>query len=123
VNARRNSRGTSLLFLGNIAILSDDIMKKASIKLYRKQYLLTEDNITKIANIQAQEGKSAAEVVRDAIVAYVPTDLKHNSVMSDIFSILAHNLTAAVKDTQTTNEKVESIIENFSRPIKPERYQ
>lgn len=84
--------------------------------LHRKQYLVSDENLAKIAAIQAIQGKSAAEIVREAIEAYDPNANEEDPLTPEAVAFLAQEVRSAIKETQQTNEKVEALLSALSRP-------
>jgi hypothetical protein len=78
--------------------------------LHRKQYLMGQDDIQKIAVIREKQGKSAAEVVRDAIKAYDPLQENDNQIPPDMLAFLSSEIDAAIQDTRKSNTKLESLL-------------
>jgi Arc/MetJ-type ribon-helix-helix transcriptional regulator len=87
----------------------DELMETAR-HLHRKQYLMGDIDLVKIATIQAQEGKSAAEVVRDAVRAYEPSKEQSDPITPELIAFLAGEIKSAIKDTHAINEKVETLL-------------
>ena len=81
--------------------------------LHRKQYLLSDSNLVKIAQIQSTQGKSAAEVVRDAIEAYNPSASMEDDVSPKAVEFLAEQLHVAINDTKAANQRVETLLSHL----------
>ena len=78
--------------------------------LHRKQYLVSKANLEKIASIQAMQGKSATEIVREAIDAYDPAADKEEQITPEAVAFLSEQVQAAISQTEETNAKVEALI-------------
>lgn len=73
--------------------------------LIRKQYLVTKSNVRKLEKFASKQGKSAAQIVREAIDAYDPltTDSMDSS---ELMALVSTRLKEAITSTRKANKKV-----------------
>lgn len=78
--------------------------------LHRKQYLMGTQELSKIDQIRLGTGKSAAEVVRDAVRAYNPSDDDSGEITPELVEFLSKELTSAIGATHAANNKVNELL-------------
>ncbi len=76
-----------------------------SVMLFRKQYLVSAENVTKLETLSKAQGTSAAEIVRKAIDAYDPDSFDEISE-NELASLVSERLKEAIKDTQITRRRL-----------------
>ena len=74
-------------------------------ELMRRQYLVTEENISKLEDISNAEGVSATEIVRRAIDAYHPNDAD-DLAAPELMELVSNRLKEAIADTQKTRRRL-----------------
>ena len=74
-------------------------------ELMRRQYLVTEENISKLEDISTAEGVSATEIVRRAIDAYHPNDAD-DLAAPELMELVSKRLKEAIADTQKTRRRL-----------------
>ena len=74
-------------------------------ELMRRQYLVTEENISKLEDISNAEGVSATEIVRRAIDAYHPNDVD-DLAAPELMELVSKRLKEAIADTQKTRRRL-----------------
>jgi hypothetical protein len=74
-------------------------------ELMRRQYLVTEENISKLEDISNAEGVSATEIVRRAIDAYHPNDAD-DLAAPELMELVSKRLKEAIADTQKTRRRL-----------------
>lgn len=90
-------------------------MKSQSESLVRKQFFISPANIAKLERLSEKlNGRSAAQIVRDAIDAYNPegdlADIQENGLLA-----IAHEkVKEAIVATEQTIEKVDDCLEKLS---------
>ena len=83
---------------------------ESSKALHRKQYLVSSANLDKIAAIQASQGKSATQVVREAIEAYNPNSTDEDVLTPESVIFLQGEIKTAIAETQKANDRVEALL-------------
>ncbi len=73
--------------------------------LIRKQFLVSKSNVRKLEQVASKQGKSAAQIVRQAIDAYDP-QAADTIDSSELMSLVSTKLKEAIKSTQKANKKV-----------------
>jgi len=73
--------------------------------LVRKQYLVSPSNVRKLAQFASKQGKSAAQIVRDAIDAYDPQAMEAMD-SPELIALVSTKLKEAIKSTQKANKKM-----------------
>ena len=66
------------------------------IKIYRKQFLISESQIKKLESLAKKERVSAAEMVRQAIDAYNPDERNNDIDVSELLSLVHKKLIEAI---------------------------
>ena len=74
-------------------------------ELMRRQYLVTEDQVSKLEDISKAEGVSATEVVRRAIDAYHSNDADEMAA-PDLMALVSSRLKETIADTQKTRRRL-----------------
>jgi len=74
-------------------------------ELMRRQYLVTEENISKLEDISNAEGVSVTEIVRRAIDAYHPNDAD-DLAAPELMELVSERLKEAIADTQQTRRRL-----------------
>jgi len=73
--------------------------------LIRKQFLVSQSNVRKLEQFASKQGKSAAQIVRQAIDAYDPQGAESMD-SSELMKLVSTKLKEAIKSTQKANKKV-----------------
>jgi len=81
-------------------------------ELMRRQYLVTEENISKLEDISTAEGVSATEIVRRAIDAYHPNDVD-DLAAPELMELVAERLKEAVEDTRKTRRRLNKTLKKL----------
>jgi len=73
--------------------------------LIRKQYLVSQRNISKLERLAKRKGTSATAIVREAIEAYNP---ERFDVLGEqeLMNLVSARLKDAITDTQSTRQKL-----------------
>mgnify|MGYP000093119779 CR=1 FL=1 len=82
-------------------------------KLMRKQYLVTEKNLSKLENISKKLGVSATEIVRRAIDVYDP-DRDKDFEAPELMDLVSIRLKETIKSTQRANRVVSKTLKSIS---------
>ena len=90
-------------------------MKSQSESLVRKQFFISPANIAKLEKLSEKlNGRSAAQIVRDAIDAYNPerdlADIQEN----ELLAIAHEKVKEAIVKTEQTIEKVDDCLEQLA---------
>jgi hypothetical protein len=72
--------------------------------LLRRQYLVTEENVTKLDNLSAAEGVSATEIVRRAIESYHTSE--DDAELERLVDLMADSVREAVKEVRAARKLV-----------------
>lgn len=81
-------------------------------ELMRRQYLVTEENISKLEDISNAEGVSATEIVRRAIDAYHPNDAD-DLAAPELMELVSKRLKEAIADTQKTRRRLNKTLDKL----------
>ena len=87
-------------------------MSVGSQSLIRKQYLVSQRNVSKLERLAKRKGISATAIVREAIEAYDPEGL---DVLGErqLMTLVATRLKEAIKDTQATRQKLHKTLKTL----------
>jgi len=77
--------------------------------LVRKQFLISEDNVKKLARLSTDKKTSAADVVRLAIDAYNPSE---DVQMPELMDLVGASLKEAIKSTKRAVRKVKEALDS-----------
>jgi len=82
--------------------------------LIRKQYLVSQRNVSKLERLAKRKGISATAIVREAIEAYDPEGL---DVLGEqeLMNLVAIRLKDAIKDTQATRQKLQKSLKRLRK--------
>ena len=82
--------------------------------LIRKQYLVSQRNVSKLERLAKRKGTSATAIVREAIEAYNPDGL---DVLGEqvLMTLVATRLKDAIKDTQSTRRKLHKTLKRLGK--------
>ncbi len=82
--------------------------------LIRKQYLVSQRNVSKLERLAKRKGTSATAIVREAIEAYDPEGL---DVLGEqeLMNLVAIRLKDAIKDTQATRQKLHKTLKSLRK--------
>ncbi len=82
--------------------------------LIRKQYLVSQRNVSKLERLAKRKGISATAIVREAIEAYDPEGL---DVLGEqeLMNLVAIRLKDAIKDTQATRQKLRKSLKRLRK--------
>ena len=74
--------------------------------LIRKQYLMSDENITKVNRLAKKQGTSSAQIVRLAVEAYNPDRDLESIEENELMELVSARLKEAIADTRTTRKKL-----------------
>ncbi|WP_447971377.1 hypothetical protein [Nitrospira sp. M1] len=80
-------------------------MPTETLKLVRKQYLVSPKNVMKLDRIAKKKGTSATAIVREAIEAYDPEGLDSLGE-TELITLVSTRLKEAIHDTQMMRRKL-----------------
>lgn len=82
--------------------------------LIRKQFLVSQRNVSKLERLAKRKGTSATAIVRAAIEAYDPEGL---GVLGEqeLMTLVATRLKDAIKDTQATRQKLHKTLKSLGK--------
>ncbi len=82
--------------------------------LIRKQYLVSQRNVSKLERLAKRKGTSATAIVREAIEAYDPEGF---DVLGEqeLMNLVATRLKDAIKDTQSTRQKLNKTLKHLGK--------
>ncbi len=86
-------------------------------ELKRRQYLVTEENLSKLEKISKVEGVSATEIVRRAIDAYQPNEADELDA-PELMELVSARLKEAIAATQKANRVVSKTLKTLSKDNK-----
>ena len=90
-------------------------MQTRSDTLVRKQFFISPANVEKLEKLSSKlNGRSAAQIVRDAIDAYDPDGDLAEGQEKELLAIAHAKVKEAITRTEETIEKVDSCLENLS---------
>lgn len=81
--------------------------------LVRKQIMLSNDNLNKLANLAKQGNGSVASIVREAIDAYNPNAANDSGDDSELMALVASKLKEAIADTAETRKRLNQTLSNL----------
>ena len=87
-------------------------MPPDTVKLVRKQYLVSRKNVSKLERIAKRKGTSATAIVREAIEAYDPEGL-YSLGESELIALVSTKLKEAIQDTQSTRKKLDKTLKTL----------
>ena len=82
--------------------------------LIRKQYLVSQRNVSKLERLAKRKGTSATAIVREAIEAYDPEGLDMFGEQ-ELMTLVATRLKDAIKDTQATRQKLHKTFKRLGK--------
>jgi predicted DNA-binding protein len=82
--------------------------------LIRKQYLVSQRNVSKLERLAKRKGTSATAIVREAIEAYDPEGLDKIGEQ-ELMTLVATRLKDAIKDTQSTRQKLHKTLKSLRK--------
>lgn len=89
-------------------------MQQQSESLVRKQFYISPANIIKLEKLSERlNGRSAAQIVRDAIDAYNPEGDLADIQKNELLAIAHEKVKEAIALTEQTIEKVDGCLENL----------
>ncbi|MCZ6799070.1 MAG: hypothetical protein O7F12_01140 [Nitrospirae bacterium] len=82
--------------------------------LIRKQYLVSQRNVSKLERLAKRKGISATAIVREAIEAYDPEGL---DVLGEqeLMNLVSTRLKDAIEDTQATRQKLQKSLKRLRK--------
>jgi len=80
--------------------------------LVRRQYLVTEDNVSKLESLSRVEGVSATEIVRRAIESYNPGD--DDAELERLVEMMTESVHAAIKEVRAARKRVRQANKEFA---------
>lgn len=80
--------------------------------LLRRQYLVTEENVSKLDNLSAAEGVSATEIVRRAIESYHASE--DDAGLERLVDMMAESVRAAVKEVRAARKLVRKANQDYA---------
>lgn len=90
------------------------IMSVGSRPLVRKQYLVSQQNISKLERLAKHKGTSATAIVRKAIEAYDPDGLNALGEQ-ELLALVSTRLKEAIQTTQATRQKLNKTLKALER--------
>jgi hypothetical protein len=81
--------------------------------LVRKQYLMSNENISKVDRLAKQAGASSAQIVRLAVEAYNPDRDYSDDDQTELMELVSGRLKEAISDTRKTRRKLEQTLRNL----------
>jgi len=87
-------------------------MPTETLKLVRKQYLVSPKNVMKLERIAKKKGTSATAIVREAIEAYDPEGLDALGD-TELMTLVSMKLKEAIQDTQATRKKLDKTLKTL----------
>ena len=78
--------------------------------LVRKQYLMSNENISKLHHLAQQQGTSSAQIVRLAIDAYDPDNQITLDEEDELMDLIAARLKDAIEDTRSTRQRLDETL-------------
>lgn len=87
-------------------------MPVETLKLVRKQYLVSPKNVSKLERIAKKKGTSATAIVREAIEAYNPEGLDSLGD-TELMTLVSTKLKEAIHDTQATRKKLDKTLKTL----------
>ncbi|WP_319574640.1 hypothetical protein [uncultured Desulfobacter sp.] len=92
-----------------------EIMQTQSETLVRKQFFISPAQVKKLEKLSSTlKGRSAAQIVRDAIDAYDPAGDLAQSQEQELLAIAHAKVKEAITRTEDTIRKVDHCLENLS---------
>ena len=85
----------------------------ASHNLIRKQYLMSDENISKVDRLAKKKGTSSAQIVRLAVEAYDPERNTAEIDDSELMELVASRLKEAISDTRKTRRKLDNTLKKL----------
>ena len=85
----------------------------ASQNLVRKQYLMSNEQISKVDRLAKKTGASSAQIVRLAVEAYDPESIRNEPDDTELMELVSSRLKEAIKDTQQTRIKLEQTLQKL----------
>ncbi len=82
--------------------------------LIRKQYLVSQRNVSKLERLAKRKGTSATAIVREAIEAYDPEGWDMLGEQ-ELMTLVATRLKDAIKDTQSTRRKLHKTLNRLGK--------
>ena len=82
--------------------------------LIRKQYLVSQRNVSKLERLAKKKGTSATAIVREAIEAYDPEGLGMLGEQ-ELMTLVATRLKDAIRDTQLTRQKLHKTLKRLEK--------
>jgi hypothetical protein len=90
------------------------IMPVHSKPFIRKQYLVSQQNISKLARLAKHKRTSVTAIVRQAIEAYDPDGLNELGEQQ-LMALVSIRLKEAIQDTQATRQKLNKTLKALTR--------
>lgn len=81
--------------------------------LIRKQYLMSNDNITKVDRLAKKAGTSSAQIVRLAVEAYNPGKEDSAAEQNELLDLVSERLKEAISDSRSTRTKLEKTLKKL----------
>ena len=81
--------------------------------LVRKQYLMSDKNISKVNRLAKQKGTSSAQIVRLAVEAYNPDNELSLIEENELMELVSSRLKEAITDTRNTHKRLEKTLSNL----------
>lgn len=82
--------------------------------LVRKQIMLSNENLEKLAELAEKEKSSVAHVVRKAIDSYEPNAFAEDVELRELIALLNDKLDTAIADTERTHACLSETLNNLS---------
>jgi len=81
--------------------------------LVRKQYLMSNEHISKVDRLAKKTGASSAQIVRLAVEAYDPDRIANEPDDAELMELVSSRLQEAIEDTQKTRLKLEKTLKQL----------
>ena len=78
--------------------------------LIRKQYLMSDENISKVDRLAKKQGTSSAQIVRLAVEAYNPEQDRQSIEENELMELVSTRLKEAIADTRSTRKKLDATL-------------
>lgn len=87
----------------------------ASQNLIRKQYLMSDKNVSKVNRLAKQSGTSSAQIVRLAVEAYNPDEQLSLIEENELMELVSGRLKEAIIDTRNTRQRLDKTLNKIGK--------
>ena len=81
--------------------------------LIRKQYLMSDENISKVDRLAKKNGTSSAQIVRLAVEAYNPDSDLATIDDNELMALVSSRLKEAIAETRKTRRKLDKTLKSL----------